>query len=128
MRILQTVDFFSVQHGGGTVDLMYKLSRTLAQRGHEVEIYAGDFELDQKYIDSLPEVKVRTFHSWLSLPGVHFMPGIIGETRSRLKEFDIIHLHCLRSFQNAVIRHYAKKYGVPYIVDAHGSTPRKAAG
>ena len=126
MKILQAVDSFSVPHGGGTVDLIYKLSRALAQRGHGVVIYTGDFELDQEYIDSLPDVKVHLFHSWLNLSRVHLMPSIVMEVQRKLKEFDIIHLHCLRSFQNAVIHHYAKKYGIPYIVDAHGSTPRMA--
>jgi glycosyltransferase involved in cell wall biosynthesis len=126
MKILQVFDFISLPHGGGTVGVITRLSRVLAQRGHEVVIYAGDFELDKEYIDSLPEVRVYPFHSWLNFSGLQIMPGIIGETRKRLKDFDIIHLHCFRSFQNIVIHHYAKKYGVPYILDAHGSLPRTA--
>lgn len=39
MKILQAFDSFSLSHGGGTVDLVYKLSRALAQRGHGVAIY-----------------------------------------------------------------------------------------
>jgi len=128
MKILQAVDFFSVPHGGGTVDLIYKLSRALAQRGHEVVIYAGDFELDQEYIDSLPQVKVYPFHCWSTLGAFYFTPGMVGEVRGQLKDFDIIHLHCFRSFQNIVIHHYAKKYGVPYVLDTHGSLPRAAGG
>ncbi|MFH1031503.1 MAG: glycosyltransferase [Chloroflexota bacterium] len=53
------------------------------------------------------------------------MPGMVGEVRRQLRNFDIIHLHCLRSFQNIVIHHYAKKYDIPYIVDTHGSLPRE---
>ena len=49
---------------------------------------------------------------------------MIGESRKQLKDFDVIHLHCFRSFQNIVIQHYARKYGIPYILDAHGSVPR----
>ena len=124
MKILQAVDSFSVPHGGGTVDLIYKLSRALADRRHEVAIYTSDFELDRVYIDSLQEVKVYPFHSWLNLPRMYFVPGMIGEVRRQLKDFDIIHLHCFRSFQNIVIHHYAKKYGVPYVLDTHGSLPR----
>lgn len=121
MKILQAIDFFSIAHGGGTVDFVYKLSRALTQKGHGVVIYTGDFELDQEYIDSLPQVKVYPFHSWLNLAGVHLMPSIVMEVKRKLKEFDIIHLHCLRSFQNIVIHHYAKRYGVPYVLQAHGS-------
>ena len=124
MKILQVFAFFSLPHGGGTVVLVYKLSTALVGRGHEVAIYTGDFELDQEYIDSLSGVKVYLFHSWLNLAGVHLIPGMVTEVKRKLKDFDIIHLHCFRSFQNIVIHHYAQKYGVPYVLDTHGSLPR----
>ncbi len=124
MKILQVFDLFSLPHGGGTVDLLYKLSRALAQRGHKVTIYTSDFELDQEYIDSLPEVKVYPFHCWSSLAGFYLTPGMVREVRKRIKDFDVIHLHCFRSFQNIVIHHYAQKYGIPYVMDTHGSLPR----
>ena len=128
MRILQAFDFFSPLHGGGTVDILYRLSKSLKRRGHEVVIYTSDFELDRGYIDSLEGVKVYPFHSWLNLSGIYFTPGMIAEAREKLKDFDIIHLHCYRSLQNIILHHYARKYGVPYIVDAHGSTLRIAEG
>ncbi len=124
MKILQVFDLFSLPHGGGTVDILYRLSRALAEKEHEVVIYTSDFELDQEYIDSLPGVKVQPFHSWLNLPGVYLTPGLIGQVSQSLKDFDIIHLHCFRSFQNIVIHHYAMKFGVPYVLQAHGSLPR----
>lgn len=128
MKVLQVFPLFSLPHGGGTVALLYKLSETLAKRGHEVVIYTSDFELDQEYIDSLSGVKVYPFHCVSGLAGFYLMPGIVGEAKRNLKDFDIIHLHCYRSFQNIVIHHYAKKYGIPYVVDAHGSTSRAAGG
>jgi glycosyltransferase involved in cell wall biosynthesis len=127
MKVLHVFDFFSPP-GGGTVDVLFKISRALAQKGHEVTIYASDYKLDQVYIDSLPEVKVFTFHCIFSLGGLYIMPGIIKEAKNGLKNYDIIHLHCFRSFQNIIIRHYARKYGVPYIIDSHGSLPRVATG
>lgn len=110
------------------MDILYRLSQALRQRGHEVVIYTSDFELDQGYIDSLQGVKVYPFHDWWSLPGIHLTPGMITEARKNLKNFDIIHLHCYRSFQNTAIHHYARKYNIPYVVDAHGSTLRIAEG
>jgi len=120
MKILQLFDFFS-PHGGGTVDLLYKLSRALAQRGHEVVIYTSDFKLDQAYIDSLPEVRVYPFHCVSRLAEFYLVPGMVSEIRERLEDFDIIHLLCYRSFQNIVAHHYAQKYGVPYVLEALGS-------
>ncbi|MFC2044958.1 glycosyltransferase [Chloroflexota bacterium] len=128
MKILQVFDLFSLVHGGGTVDIVYKLSRALSQKGHEVTIYTSDFELDHNYVDSLAKVNVRLFHCQSYFAGFYIMLGMIGEARKELKGFDIIHLHCLRSFQNIVMHYYARKYGIPYVVDTHGSLPRKAAG
>ena len=124
MRILQIFNFFSLPHGGGTVAVIYQLSRALTQRGHEVTIYTSDFELDQDYINSLLGIRVHPFHCWLNLLGLYIIPDMVKEAKRKLKDFDIIHLHCHRSFQNIMIHHYAKKYGIPYVLDAHGSTPR----
>ena len=123
MRILHVFDLFS-PHGGGTVDLLYKLSRAQAQRGHEVVIYASDHRIVPEYIASLPEVRVYPFHCISSFAGFYIMQGIITAVRNNLKSFDIIHLHCFRSFQNIVVRHYATKNGVSYVLDTHGSLPR----
>lgn len=126
MRILQVSNIFSLPHGGGTVDVVYKLSRALMQRGHNVIIYTSDFEIDQEYINSLEGVKVYPFHSWFKLPGVQFYltPGMILEAKRSLKYIQIIHMHGYRSLQNVIIYYSAKKYARPYIIDAHGSIPR----
>ncbi len=127
MKILHVFDFFS-PHGGGTVDLVYKITRSLAQRGHEVTIYTSDFKLDRDYIASLPEVKIYPFHCVSNLGLFYITPSLVRAAREHLEDFDIIQLNCFRSFQNIVIHHYAKKYKVPYVLDTRGSLPRKAAG
>ncbi len=121
MKILQVFDFFEPSSGGGTVDVMSKLSRTLVGRGHEVTICTSDYKLDKSYIDSLDKVQTMIFHSWFNLSGVYIMPSLI---RLNIKEFDVVHCHCYRSFQNIVVCDKARKYGVPYIIDAHGSSVR----
>jgi glycosyltransferase involved in cell wall biosynthesis len=127
MKILHVFDFFS-PHGGGTVSILYKLTKALAQKGHQVTLYTSDFKLNKDYIASLPEVKVYPFHCVSSLGLFYVTPSLVRAARDNLKDFDIVHLHCLRSFQNIVIHHYAKKYKVPYVLEPHGSLPRKAAG
>jgi len=127
MKILHTFDFFS-PHGGGTVDVLYKLSRAQAQKGHEVSIYTSDSKLDQEYITSLPEVTIYPFHCISSIGLFYVTPSLVKVVRENLKDFDVIHLHCFRSFQNIVICYYAQKYHVPFVLDTHGSLPWKAAG
>ena len=128
MKILHAFDFFSPAHGGGTVDLLYRIARGQTNRGDDVSIYTSDFELDQSFIDSLSGVEVIPFHSWLNIGGFHLAPALIDCVRKNIRKFDIVHMHTFRSFQNIVIHHYARKYGIPYVIDAHGSTPRIAVG
>jgi glycosyltransferase involved in cell wall biosynthesis len=120
MRILEVVDLFSPSHGGSAV-VPYQLSRQLSKNGHKVTIYASKTRLTQTYINLLPEVRVHAFNTWLSLANFQVTPGLIGKARNEVKHFDIIHMHNYRTFQNVVVHHYAKKYGVPYVLQAHGS-------
>jgi len=123
VRILHPYLVCSVNAGGGTTDFIVKLARAQARRGHEVTIYTGDYRLDAELVRSLDGVRVRVFRSWLN-PSFCLMPGLIPGAREELSQFDIIHLHMYRSFQNAVLRHFAARYRVPYVLDAHGSLDR----
>ncbi len=118
MKILQVFDFFSPLHGGGTVDVMKKLSMAFTQRGHKVTICTSDFELDKDYINSLKNVEVKPFHCWLNLFSFYIIPSMF---RFDVSRFDVIHFQCLRSFQNVVLSYCARKHHIPYIIDAHGS-------
>ena len=124
MKILQMFDLFNPVVGKGTVVLLYGLCKALAERGHQVMLYTSNFGLDSKYVDSIPEIEVRAFHCVGRFAGFYIMPDMVKEVREKLDEFDIIHTHGFRSFQNIVIHHYAKKYGIPYVLDTHGSLPR----
>lgn len=120
MKILQVTPFFSPVHGG-SAEAPYHLSKELVKRGHEVAIYSSDFEFRQAYIILSPEVKIHAFKTWLSLAAFHMTPGIIKKAKEEIRHLDIIHMHNYRTFQNIVMHHYAKKCGVPYVLQAHGS-------
>ena len=47
------------------------------------------------------------------------------KAKEEVGKFDVIHLHEYRTFQNVVVSHYAKKCGVSYLLQAHGSLPRE---
>jgi len=51
-------------------------------------------------------------------------PHFIFHVKERIKTFDIIHLHEYYTFQNVVIRHYAKRYKLPFVLQVHGSLTR----
>jgi len=119
MKVLQAFDFLSLPHGGGTVDIVYKLSRALAKRGHDTTICTGDYEIDYKYLSGLGDVGLKLYHSYFNKHGIYLMPRLAGID---VRKYDVIHLHCYRSFQNIMLAQKAARHGVPYIIDAHGST------
>jgi glycosyltransferase involved in cell wall biosynthesis len=127
MKILHVFDIFS-PHGGGTAESIRKLSLALVKRGHEVTIYTTDFKLDKVYIGSLQGIKAYPFRCLSSLAGFYFTPDMAGTIKKEMSGFDIIHVHCYRSYQNILIHRYASKYNIPYIVDAHGSLSRTIGG
>lgn len=116
------MSFFSPVHGGSAV-IPYQLSKELAKRGHEVTIYTSDYKLSEEWTKSAQElqIKVFSFRTWLNWVKVQMTPGILKQAKDEVKHFDVIHMHNYRTFQNIVVRHYAKKYGVPYVLLAGGS-------
>jgi glycosyltransferase involved in cell wall biosynthesis len=43
--------------------------------------------------------------------------------RKEIRDFDVIHIHEYRNIPAVVVHHYAKKYGVPYVLQPRGSVP-----
>jgi len=127
MKLLHVFDLISPSRGGGMVTIIRNVSHALTIKGHEVTVYTSDFQLTQKHMDSLPNVEVYPFHCISSAGNFYYTPAIKGVVKNHLRDFDVIHLHCFRSYQNTVIHRYAEKYGIPYIVDAHGSMPRTSS-
>ena len=123
MKILQVIQGFSPLHYG-SAESTYHTSKELAKRGHEVTIYTSDFKLTQEYVNCIPEVKVCAFKTWLNLAKFYITPGMIKSAKEEIKHFDVIHMQTYRTFQNIIVHHYAKKYGIPYVLQARGDLPR----
>jgi len=138
MRILQVIPYFyfswSRDRLAESVDLIYNLSRSLLHRGHEVTIYTTDainqsrkpgYRTDIINIDG---IEVREFKSLGRKLGqshhICISPAMIPAMGKEIDGFDVVHLHEYRTFQNILAHHYAKKNGVPYVLQAHGSLPR----
>ena len=134
MRILQVVSYFPPAYAfGGPVKAAYQISRELVKRGHEVVVYttdAKDFDsrLEMNSSDIIDGIKVHRFRN-LSLTLVKKLklfitPQFALFAGKEVKEFDVIHLHEHMTFRNIVVHHCARKYGVPLVLQAHGSLPR----
>ena len=125
MKILHVIPFFTPARGGSVI-VPYYLSKELSKRGHEVTLITTDFEFDEGYAKSIEKngVKVIPFHSIANIKLFLLSPSMKKWTRENIKSFDVVHLHNFRSYQNVIVYRYSRKYGVPYVLQAHGSLPK----
>jgi len=132
MKILQVCPKFHHSIASGSTKVAYSVSKELAIRGHSVTVYTSDMKDKYTRIDHGVEekdgVRVYRFQSIGTVitreMKIFVTPTIIPSLKNEIRSFDVIHVHEYRSFQNIVVHHYAKKYGVAYILQAHGSLPR----
>ena len=130
MKILHVASFFKPSwEAGGIVRVCYEQSVQLVARGHDVTVYTTDgfkHRLKVKknkrlnvdgikvyYFRNLSNILARTN---LCIP--YFLPYV---AKKELQNFDIIHIHTLRGLNALPIWYYAKKYKIPYVLQAHGS-------
>lgn len=133
MKILQVVPYFPPAYAfGGPGIVAYEISKELAKRGHEVTVYTTDakdltsrLNIDSpRFLDGVQVYYFRNFSiklvKWSKL---FILPEMLSKTIGKIKEFDIVHLHEYRTFQDIVTHHLTKKYNVPYVFQVHGSLP-----
>ncbi|HVP21521.1 MAG TPA: glycosyltransferase [Anaerolineaceae bacterium] len=118
---MQVTPFFSPKMGG-SVQVVYHISRELAEQGHDVTVVSGDFGIKNAAFP-LQAFKTVILPSPISRWGFYITPGLIPWMHKHIKEFDIIHLHEARTFQNFVARWFAVRAKVPYVLSAHGTLP-----
>ncbi len=130
MKILQIMPTFIPSRFGG-ISVFYNLSKNLVKRGHEVVVFTTDIKDRYSRLSNIEGgrdidgIKVYYFKNVSnSLATKHRLSvpkGMTAAIKRRISNFDIIHLHNVRTFQNVIIHHYAKKYDIPYVVQARGS-------
>ena len=138
MKILQVTNFFKPSwESGGPARVVYEISKKLVERGHEVTVYTTDgfkLRLNVKKnmpvdVDGIKTYYFRNLSSYLTremvLPIPYYLPIV---ARREIKDFDVIHIHEHRTILAVVVCHYAKKYGIPYILQPRGSVPTISKG
>ncbi|MHA1409584.1 MAG: glycosyltransferase [Candidatus Odinarchaeia archaeon] len=135
MKILQVCPKFHHSVASGSTKVAYNISTKLASKGHLVVVYTSDMK--DKYtrigygVENINGVMVHRFRSFGNIitreVKIIITPRIIWSLKRKLKSFDVIHIHEYRSFQNILVHYYAKKYGIPYILQTHGSLPKTGA-
>lgn len=130
MKILQVTNFFKPSwEAGGVAKVSYEISKELARRGHKVTVYTTDgFKKRLKLPKNKPLKEegltifyFRNLSLFLSKRNLPFSPIAPLVARREIGKFEAIHIHEHRTFLALVVAYYARKYGIPYIVQSHGS-------
>ena len=122
MKIIHVIPYFAPQYGG-PVTALYQLSAEMAKKGHQVTIVTSDMNYDKKYIQKLEEsgVEILPFHTVVNFGLFIYTPSMKKWVKKNLRQYDIIHLHSFRAYQNSLITKYAIEDKIPIILQARGS-------
>jgi glycosyltransferase involved in cell wall biosynthesis len=134
MNILQISPTFVPSKFGGVKTVSFNISHFLAEQGHNVVVYTTDAEIGpnrltlKDYSILLGKINViyfKNLNNSLAFRYRIFLPiGFRAKIINEIQNFDIIHIHDYRSLLAIIACFYAKKYGIPYIIQPHGSLPR----
>lgn len=137
MRILQVIPYFyPAQAFGGPVKVAFDVGKELVRRGHEVVVFTSDAKdwKNRLNVES-HEVEGMEVHYFRNMSmffvknsNLFLTPELLRKMRLDLKSFDLIHAHEYWTYQNIMAHHFARKYGVPYVLQAHGSLPKIGRG
>lgn len=123
MKILQVIPYFAFTRGGD-VNVCYNLSKEFCKQGHEVTILTTTFDYNPEDTGSIENLTMVPIEYKFNLALFIYSPKMKKWLDKHIQEYDIIHLHELRSYQNNIVMGYAEKYDIPYVLQPHASTPK----
>jgi len=131
MKILHVCGaFYPCFESGGVVRVVYDISRELVKKGHEVTVYTtdgcskrlnvrGNYPVDVEGIKTYYFRNISNKLRWkCKLYSPYYLPFV---AKKQIKNFDVIHIHEHRTLLAIMAVHYARKYNIPYVLQAHGS-------
>ena len=133
MKILFVIPYFYPAHAfGGPVRVAYDVGKELVKQGHEVVVYTSDAkDLENRLEAESAEIEGMKVHYLKNLSmffvknsKLFITPELPQMVKHSLRSFDIIYIHEYSTYQNIVVHKFARKYGVPYVLQAHGSLPK----
>lgn len=131
MKILHVAHFFyPCLSAGGVVNASYQIAKMQAE-DNSVKVISSDackerlrFE-DGRYDVDVDGIKVDYFKNIsnrFKLATMLDTPlGAPFRIRRQVKGFDVVHVHEHRQTLAIIACHFARKYGIPYVIQAHGS-------
>jgi glycosyltransferase involved in cell wall biosynthesis len=125
MKILHVIANLAPRYGG-PAKACVEMARAVARLGHEVKIYTTNQDgpgelpvpLGRPVIQDGVEIRyypIQPPRYWgTSWPLARALAGGI-------READLVHIHSLYLFHDLVAGHYCRSYGVPYLIQPHGT-------
>jgi glycosyltransferase involved in cell wall biosynthesis len=132
LKILHVIPVFS-EAFGGPVAVVRSMAKELAKR-HEVTVYTTT-ALDTKHDSKTREERIdgykiiyfnrslKHFYFNKFMGQINLSFTMLKAIKDHLREFDLVHVHSWQQFPDVLVHKYARKYGVPYILQVHGSLP-----
>jgi glycosyltransferase involved in cell wall biosynthesis len=125
MKILHVIANLAPRYGGPS-KACWEMARAVAQLGHQVSIYTTN----QDGPKLLPVPTDRPV--WREGVEVRYFPihpprfwgaswALARALRQEIKGVDLVHLHNLYLFHDLVSGRYCRIFGVPYLIQPHGS-------
>ncbi|WP_321507962.1 glycosyltransferase [uncultured Methanoregula sp.] len=110
-------------NAGGVTNVCTNQAKELVNRGHSVTIVCSDYSFSEDLMNELKHagVPVIPFRSVISLRCFFYTPSFVQWIKDHLSEFDVVHLHDFRSYQNIIICKNARRLGIPVVLQAHGT-------
>jgi len=126
LKILQIIPLFSHSFGGAP-EVVRNISRELAKT-HEVSVYtttrcdpSTDFKPREELVDGYRVFRFKRNLKAGLIGDLNVSFDLMKAVQKNLKEFDVVHLHSWRQFEDYIICKYAPKNGVPYVLQVHGT-------
>ncbi len=136
MRILHvTQAYFPFNARGGPAIKVRSIARALKKQGNEVVVLTADLGFGPDEIAAAKSMELRqAWHSevdgfeatYLKTRG-HYRnltvnPAVLGFCRSRIEEFDLVHIYGLYDTLGPAVAHYCHRFRVPYVLEPLGMT------
>ncbi|HEX9116292.1 MAG TPA: glycosyltransferase, partial [Anaerolineae bacterium] len=121
MRILHVIPYFTPEMGG-SARVAYQMAYHLGRRGHQVTVLTSDYGMRHSRFAPGP-FEIACLSTTIARWGFYVNPALPGWAASHTTQFDLIHMHTVRTYQNAVLARHAAAGRVPFIISAHGTLP-----
>lgn len=131
MRVLFVLPAYYPAHDyGGPVPVARDTARRLAARGHEVTVWTTNLltndskmgkKTEEREVDGLRTVYMNSVarYRWVGIS-----PDVFRYLDREISGYDVVHIYGYREFLTLAVARRARKAGVPYVLQALGTTAR----